>query len=61
MISNEQKLVDICFEIALTIQEYPSDFQELSSEDMAKWVASQLAIAGFNTTACGSSWGILNK
>ncbi len=59
MISNEQKLVDICFDIALTIQENPSDFQELSREEMAEYVASQLSKCGFNTSPCGSSWGIL--
>jgi len=54
----EQKLVDIMFEIAFLSAEH---FNGKSREDIATWVAGQLADMGFETTPCGASWGILTK
>jgi phage replication-related protein YjqB (UPF0714/DUF867 family) len=64
--SQEQKLVDLCFEIALTISANGSDRKgqplllcSLSDEKKAEWIAKQLRSAGFDTKPCGASWGIL--
>lgn len=56
--SREQKLVDICFEIALTVKSY-NGFKDKTNQEMAGWVAKQLEVAGFPTEPCGSSWGVL--
>lgn len=61
VMTNEQKLVDICFSIALTIKTNKKYFGKLSYEETADWVAKQLDGCGFPTTPCGSSWGILIK
>lgn len=54
----EQKLVDICFDIAFTVRgKYkgiPKDRDEFGA-----WVASQLRGCGFDTRPCGCSWGTL--
>lgn len=55
---NEQKLIDICFEIALTIHRDKS-FNLKSREEIAKWVAKQLRVCGFDTQPVGASWGKL--
>ena len=56
----EQKLVDICFMIALTMKGNKK-LNKMSNEDLAKWVADQLNGCGFKTFPCGSSWGVLEK
>jgi len=53
----EQKLIDIMFEIALTVKH--TNLQ--TNEEIASWVAKQLKECGFETEPCGSSWGILKK
>lgn len=55
---NEQKLVDIAFELALTMHEHPW-FIGKTKEQVANWVAERLAGCGFETEPCGSSWGVL--
>ena len=57
----EQKLIDIMFQIALTIQANPGDFQGMTNEQVAEWVADQLRQCGFPTAPCGMSWGVLQK
>jgi hypothetical protein len=57
---NEQKLVDICFQIALTIKDSES-LQKMSNEELAAWVREQLNACGFPTTAIGMSWGVLDR
>jgi len=57
--SKEQKLVDICFEIAITMQMSQKWLQKQSRDDIGKWVADQLKVCGFPTTPCGASWGVL--
>ena len=60
---NEQKLVDIIFQIA-QISAYhfgrseKKYFSEKREEHM-KWVAQQLRDCGFDTKPVGSSWGYL--
>jgi hypothetical protein len=59
---NDQKLVDICFQIALTMYDrYPDYFQNTGREKVAAWVAQQLEASGFQTKPCGASWGILTN
>jgi len=57
----QQKLVDICFEVASMIsdKEYRHIFDEMSHEEKMEWVAKQLSGCGFKTRPCGCSWGVL--
>lgn len=55
----KQDLVNICFEIAMTVAERPDVFNQMSKEDIAKWTAKQLRMCGFPTEPCGASWGVL--
>ena len=54
----EQELVDICFQLVLTVREHVRRFPK-DSEKMAAWVAGQLRACGFDTKPCGASWGVL--
>ena len=54
--SREQKLVDLCFDIALFSAEH---LHFNSTKEIAEWVAKQLRICGFPTQPCGASWGVL--
>ncbi len=63
---NEQKLVDLCFQTALTLStpgtdrhDQPYDMTKWPIEKKAEWVAKQLRGCGFDTTPCGSLWGVL--
>lgn len=65
-INCEQKLVDLCFQIALMIStpgkdrgDIPYDLTKLSTPEKAAWVADQLRACGFDTKPVGSSWGVL--
>lgn len=57
--SKEQQLVDLCFEIAITLQMNQKWLKNQSREDIGNWVAEQLKGCGFPTTPCGASWGVL--
>jgi len=54
---NHQKLVDIMFEIAITLN---SMEKKLDNQDVMQWVREQLFKCGFPTTPIGASWGVLN-
>lgn len=57
----KQDLVDICFQIALTVKSN-AKLKKMSNEKLAEWVADQLRAFGFDTTPVGSSWGqLINK
>lgn len=56
----EQKLVDICFSVAMHIHTEKS-FKGKSNEEVAKWVAEQLEGCGFKTIPMGASWGVLTN
>ena len=56
----EQQLIDIMFDIALTVKDHTS-FHTSSNEELCGWVARQLKMNGFPTVAVGSSWGKLYK
>ena len=60
MRSNEQKLIDIMFQIGLTIH---NDlwFQNKNNEEVCKWIRDQLKQCGFETVPLGSSWGVLKE
>ena len=60
MKSNEQKLIDIMFQIALIIHNHPY-FQNKNNEEVCKWIRDQLNKSGFETIPLGSSWGILKE
>ena len=64
MKSDEQKLVDICFQLVHTVldKNYHEGFVAMSIEDQATWVSQQLSGCGFETTPVGMSWGyLINK
>lgn len=56
--SDKQKLVNICFEIAMTVRD-SDKLKKMSNENLCLWVADQLKKCGFETTPCGCSWGVL--
>lgn len=63
-----QKLIDLCFEIGLTISDTGKDrggndiaLHKKSSEEKARWIAQQLRLCGFDTEPVGSSWGVLKR
>lgn len=56
--SDKQKLIDITFEVAMTITSERS-LKRLNNADLAKWVREQLKACGFETSPCGASWGVL--
>jgi hypothetical protein len=51
--TREQKLIDYAFELAMR------RLHGKSNEEIAAWVAHNLAICGFVTKAQGASWGVL--
>lgn len=59
MMSNNQELIDICFQIGLTISDHRYDLHTKSNEEKADWIASQLRACGYDTKPIGSSWGVL--
>ena len=59
MTNREQKLVDMRFEIGLTVADNSEFFKQKSKEDIAQWIANQLRGCGFPTTPIGMSWGVL--
>jgi len=55
---NEQKLIDICFELVATVQA-DRRFENKPMPEVMAWVADQLRKYGFDTEPVGASWGIL--
>lgn len=63
---NEQKLIDLCFQIGLMLStpgkdrgDIPYDMTVWDLEEKAEWIAEQLRLNGFDTEPCGASWGVL--
>jgi len=54
--SNEQMLVDICFELAMKMRMGTKVFE--NNEQCGEWVAKELREHGFDTKPCGMSWGV---
>ena len=61
VVSNEQKLIDLIFEIALTISDKNFPLRNLSNEEKGRWIADQLRKSGFDTNPVGASWGVLKR
>ncbi len=61
MKNKEQQLIDIMFEVALTINNNIDWFQNKSDEDVCAWVRRQLNLCGFDVVPIGSSWGVLRN
>lgn len=59
MKSREQELIDIIFEVGLTIADSSYKFKSMSKEEIAAWITKQLSGCGFETKPIGSSWGVL--
>ena len=59
MKSKEQDLIDICFEVALTMKMHQETFKRMSRGDVIEWVREQLKKSGYPTEICGSSWGVI--
>lgn len=59
--SSDQKLVDILFDIALTVHNRRDYFDGKTNEEVAQWAAKQLQDCGFPTTPVGMSWGVLQR
>ena len=59
--NREQKLIDICFEIAMSMHNHKGYFKTANREEVAEWVADQLRESGFDTAPCGASWGVLKE
>lgn len=64
--TNEQKLIDIMFEVAQFSAQYwagkdKTDYYNNRREKHMDWVAHQLRACGFDTEPRGSSWGVLKK
>ena len=57
--NREQKLIDIIFQIALTMWSCSNWFESKTQEEVCDWVREQLKECGFNTVPLGSSWGVL--
>ena len=58
MKDKQQKLIDIMFEIGLTIKTN-SSLQKMTDEELTFWIRKQLSQCGFETEPLGASWGIL--
>ena len=56
--SNEQKLIDITFQLAMVMRE-KRGMRHMTKEQLAAWVARNLRDCGFDTQPLGSSWGVL--
>lgn len=61
MKNKEQQLIDIIFEIALTINNNRNWFQNKSDEDVCAWVKQQLELCGFDIVSIDGSWGVLKN
>tara|TARA_R110000851_G_scaffold209517_2_gene361947 strand:- start:7436 stop:7621 length:186 start_codon:yes stop_codon:yes gene_type:complete len=61
MKNKTQKLIDIVFEVALTMKENNDWVQNATNGEIVEWVSKQLSSCGYNTIPMGASWGILKK
>ncbi len=53
----QAKLFDAIFQIGLTIHTHPA-FKGKPTEEVAKWIATQLNDCGFYNIPIGSCWGV---
>lgn len=59
--SREQQLIDLMFQVALTLSDNKLNCRKWDTATKADWIAEQLRAVGFDTTPCGCSWGILKE
>ena len=57
-VTDQQKLVDIMFQLVLFSNESPL-IKEMNREDLMAWTATQLRKCGFDAVPQGLSWGVL--
>lgn len=55
----EQKLIDIMFEIAMTLHGNPPWAKNMDRDQLAQWIRHQLDQCGFTTIPMGISWAVL--
>jgi len=60
MRTENQKLIDIMFQIAMVLHSGCNTWaKDWSDENIAEWIRDQLKICGFDTVPMGASWGVL--
>lgn len=57
---SDQKLIDIMFEVGLTIHNDPF-FAGLENEEIAQWIRKQLSHCGYDVVPVGASHGVLKE
>ena len=57
---NEQQLIDMMFTLAMMMRD-KSGMRYMTKEQLAEWVARNLADCGYITEPMGSSHGVLKK
>ena len=55
----EQKLIDITFELVMTMKNSQRLKNHATREELMAWVADQLRKCDFDTEPIGASWGVL--
>lgn len=55
----EQGLVDLMFDICLSMKDRPDWVEKANYENICIWVAKTLRSCGYPTQPIGSSWGVL--
>ena len=56
--TDQQTLIDLCFEIGIMIHT-DKRLKKMSRDEIGEWIAEQLRMMGFDTHPVGSSWGML--
>ena len=54
----KQYLIDLIFEIGLTISKV-DELQNKDPEIIAQWISEKLKLCGIETEEMGASWGVL--
>lgn len=57
--NNDQQLIDIMFQVVMTMHQNPWFIGKSQEEEVAEWLRGQLKNCGFETEPCGASWGVL--
>ena len=60
MKDDKQKLIDIMFEVGITIHSH-NWFEDKTNEDVANWIIEKLDKCGFKTVPMGISWAVLKE
>ena len=57
--SPEQQLIDIAFDLVVSMNNNKEFFKDKTNDEVAEWAAGQLRGCGFDTEPMGQSWGVL--